>query len=492
MTAPTIVEINIDDLVGPTHHYSGMGVGNIASIQHRHDASSPKQAALEGLRKAWLLAQTGVPQFLLPPPMRPRLDVLADYGFRGSLGQQLSSAWAEDRQLLSAVSSSSFMWAANAATVTAPSDSHDGKLHVTIANLISSLHRSIEAEERYRQLNSLFGNLGEQVVIHPPLPASVALRDEGAANQMRLSHPGRPAGVNVFVHGDSFADELTATRFLARHTLAASRMISRLHQLDGGNTIYLQQHPEAISAGAFHNDVVATSHQNLLIHHEKAFAEHSAEQVGELAKVCQATLGCPLHRIVVSECELSLDDSVRSYLFNSQIVSPSQASYRSRSTCNQWASETSVASSQKMTGQRIKDQSEEFDYAAAFEGLPRMLMIAPQQCCEVESAKHLIDRWITDPDIPIDEVRYVELRQSMAGGGGPACLRLRVPIWQHQVSQLLPTCRLDKPLYGQVEEVIDRLYPERLEAKDLAQPGLAEQAWQAAAAVARTLGFACE
>ena len=47
-------------------------------------------------------------------------------------------------ELLSACSSASSMWTANMATMTASSDSKDGRCHITPANLVSTLHRSLE------------------------------------------------------------------------------------------------------------------------------------------------------------------------------------------------------------------------------------------------------------------------------------------------------------------------------------------------------------
>ncbi len=439
------VEINIDALVGPTHHFSGMGVGNLASMRHKYSTSSPKRAALEGLKKAKLLADLGIPQFLLPPPRRPRVDLLTAFGFRGSCEQQLQAAKAADWMILSSIYSSSFMWAANSATTTAAADSADQKLHLTPANLISSLHRFIEAGERESQLARMFGTLRNEVSIHPPLPSGVPLRDEGAANHMRLCVADSPLGINVFVHGDAASGPSESTRFLARHTRTASQCLARLHQLDEQRTFHLQQHPDAISAGVFHNDVIATSHEHLLVHHQRAFAPASHDQVLRLDAAFEATLGRPLQRLVVSEADLSLDDAVRSYLFNSQIVSPPKG--------------------------------------------PRMMLISPRQCQEIEAARTLIEGWIADPDNPIEAVEYIELRESMAGGGGPACLRLRVVLAEDQVAGFAPACRLDDSLYDRLLAAIESHYPERLQIDDLANIDLVQRSWQAADAVSNLLAL---
>ena len=46
-----VVEINCDGLAGPTHHYGGLAFGNIASEDHKGQVSSPREAALQGLKK---------------------------------------------------------------------------------------------------------------------------------------------------------------------------------------------------------------------------------------------------------------------------------------------------------------------------------------------------------------------------------------------------------------------------------------------------------
>ncbi|MEO8269543.1 MAG: N-succinylarginine dihydrolase, partial [Aureliella sp.] len=178
-------EINIDALVGPTHHFGGLGVGNVASQQHAYRTSRPRDAALEGLRKAALIASLGVPQYVFLPPPRPRLTWLQELGLGVDSSEQLSAALELAPQAFSAASSSAFMWAANMATVSAACDCRDSRLHITPANLISSWHRAAEATERGSDLDRLLGSL-DNCTIHSPLSPIVPLRDEGAANHMRL------------------------------------------------------------------------------------------------------------------------------------------------------------------------------------------------------------------------------------------------------------------------------------------------------------------
>ena len=44
-------EVNFDGLVGPTHNYAGLSLGNRASMGNAGATSSPRRAALQGLAK---------------------------------------------------------------------------------------------------------------------------------------------------------------------------------------------------------------------------------------------------------------------------------------------------------------------------------------------------------------------------------------------------------------------------------------------------------
>ncbi len=420
-------EINIDALVGPTHHFGGLGVGNLASQQHAYRASRPREAALQGLRKASLIASLGVPQYLLLPPTRPRLTWLQELGLGVDSSTQLSAALHAAPRAFSAAFSSAFMWAANMATVSAACDCRSRRLHITPANLISSWHRAGEAAERASDLSRLLGAL-DDCTVHLPLPSILPLRDEGAANHMRLCDATGEVGFNVFVYGDDAKLDSSDWQFLPRQTLAACQAIARRHQLDPQHTFFLQQHPGAISAGVFHNDVICTTHGSLLIHHELAFLD--AEQaLQRLAECFRQATGTPLLRIQIGSSDLPLDEAVRSYFFNSQIISP---------RCVRTSSPS-----------------------------PRMVLISPQQCHEIASTRRLIDRLVASPENPLEAVHYVSLEQSMANGGGPACLRLRVPLREAEIGRLPGRLRLDLQLEERLTAAIERWYPETLELADL-------------------------
>ena len=313
------------------------------------------------------------------------------------------------------------MWAANSCTITPSVDSRDQQIHATPANLISSWHRFSEAKERAEDLNFLFASV-DDFVCHEPLLPIVPLRDEGAANHMRLCNQAGDLGINIFVHGAEDGQQSLAT-FFPRHTLAASKAIASRHQLDPKDVFFLHQHPDAISAGAFHNDVIATSHKRLLLHHEFAFQDEQA-QLSQLEQRFEAKAGEQLVRREISDAELPLSDAIRSYFFNSQILSPS-------------------------------------DVDGA------MVLVCPRQCEQIPSAKRLIENLLRDNEVPVVEVKFVDLAESMANGGGPACLRLRVSLTVKQLDAMAGCLRLNNGLAQQLQEFIDERYPESFETAQM-------------------------
>lgn len=220
-----LVELQVDRLVGPTHHFGGLGVGNIASHHSAGSISNPAAAAIQGLDKMRLVAQLGVPQFWLPPQPRPDIHFLRNLGFRGSDRDVLKRALEEDPVLLSAASSCSAMWTANAATVTPGIDSGHDRTRITIANLDASLHRATEPVATESEIQKLFARVCE---IHRPVAGGAAMRDEGAANHMRLAVGVNQPGINLFVYGDR---DPSPNLHWPRQTRAASEAIARRHQL---------------------------------------------------------------------------------------------------------------------------------------------------------------------------------------------------------------------------------------------------------------------
>ena len=421
-----LIEMQVDRIVGPTHHFGGLGVGNVASARHAGEVSNPAAAALEGLDKMRLVASLGAEQWILPPQERPDYELLDSLGFAGRDTGSLVDALDQAPRILSAAMSCSAMWTANAATVCPAIDSLPGRLSITIANLNASLHRVIEAQATEADLRSLFGTVA---TVRTAVAGGSAMRDEGAANQMRLGGPDNQSGIHVFVYGDG---QPHPHKHWPRQTLAASQAVVRNLRLDPSRVFFLKQHPRAIDAGAFHNDVVAASHHNLLLFHESAYQDSG--QLDRIAEAYREAFDRELVRVQVSENQLPLANAITTYLFNSQIVSPADPS-------------------------------------------AGPVLICPAQVQTDLRAGRLVASWRDERRL-FSEVHFVELGQSMSGGGGPACLRLRIPVTKDQLDRLPKRARWSAALDGQLREVIETHYPSRLTLADLASDDVVRKAQQ--------------
>lgn len=442
MTA-SAVEVNFDGLVGPTHNYAGLSYGNAASMAHGGRRSNPRQAALEGLAKMKFLADLGVPQAVLPPQERPHVATLRRLGFTGSDADILAKARREDPVLLAAVCSSSSMWAANAATVSPASDTADGRTHFTPANLVSLFHRSLEPTTTSAVLRTIFDN-ESLFAHHPPLPATMHFSDEGAANHTRLCARHGERGMELFTFGRIASDPSSTTpkRFPARQTREASQAIARLHGLDPARTVYVQQNPIAIDAGAFHNDVVAVGNESVLFCHELAFAERE-RALDEIRRTFALACGRELNVIEVPDGAVPLADAVSSYLFNSQLVTLSDGT---------------------------------------------TALIAPIESAENPRTRALLDGLVSSHS-PICALHYVDVRQSMHNGGGPACLRLRVVLTNEQMSAIRANVFLTDALHAELKQWIERHYCDELRADDLANPALLHESRAALDELTTVLGL---
>jgi succinylarginine dihydrolase len=320
--------------------------------------------------------------------------------------------------------SASAMWAANAATVSPAPDTADGKCHLTVANLRTMPHRSHEWPATLAQLRLAFAN--SAFAVHPPIPP--AFGDEGAANHMRLATGYGDPGVEIFVYG------VSGGAFPARQSLEASKALARLHRLDPARTLFVEQSEEAIGAGAFHNDVVAVANQRVLFAHEKAFANRE-----QLLADCER-LFLELQLVEVSESDVPLADAVSSYLFNAQLVSPP-------------GGETTL--------------------------------VVPEESRETPSVWSWLQRHVAGNG-PIRKVEVVDVRQTMANGGGPACLRLRVVADPATVD---PRFLVDEAKLDRIAAVVERTWPEEIHSAELQDAKLVAAAEKARAALLDELGL---
>ncbi|WP_380180556.1 N-succinylarginine dihydrolase [Kalamiella sp. sgz302252] len=425
-------EANFDGLVGPTHHYAGLSVGNEASQHNRDGLSNPRKAALQGLAKMKALADRGFVQGILPPQPRPNVDALRMLGFTGNDTQVLARAAATSPHLLSALSSASSMWTANAATVSPSADSADGKVHFTVANLNNKLHRSLEAPVTSAILRATFNN-DAHFCHHAALPQQSDFGDEGAANHNRFCGNYDRQGIQLFVYGrKAFGGGIAPQRYPARQTLEASEAVARLHQLNPDYTLFAQQNPVAIDSGVFHNDVIAVSNRHVLFHHQHAFVDQ--ENLLNQLREKSAALGLPFENVAVPQEQVSLEDAVASYLFNSQLLS-------------------------KPDG--------------------KMVIVVPEECRQRENVWRYLNDLTSQPDSPIDEIQLFDLRESMRNGGGPACLRLRVVLNEAERAAVNSGSLMNEERYQQLTRWVEKHYRDRLHSSDLVDPQLLREVRQA-------------
>ncbi len=415
-------EINFDGLVGPTHNFAGLSHGNIASANSATDASNPREATLQGLKKMLALSKMGMVQGVLPPQERPHIPTLKSLGFSGSDADILNTVQKTAPHLLASVSSASCMWVANAATISPAPDTLDGKTHFTPANLSSMFHRSIEHPTTGRILKRIFEN-EEFFAHHDALPPVSHFGDEGAANHTRLCSSHGDAGVELFVYGAAAFDKNTSRpgEFPARQTLEASQAIARLHGLTEDKCIFAQQNPDVIDAGVFHNDVIAVGNENCFFYHQDAFVDAPALRQEIEAKLPASNIKF----IEVLRDEVSVSDAISTYLFNTQLVGNGE------------------------------------------EGA--MQLIAPLECRENTRVHSYLEKLLTQ-DTPIRSITYMDVRQSMKNGGGPACLRLRVALSKSARDSIKPRVFMDDGLFADLSNWVLRHYRDKLLPEDLADP----------------------
>ncbi len=405
-------EINFDGIPGPTHFYGGLSSGNIASQSNHGQSSFPKLAALQGLKKMEFFLKRGQKQSFIPPLFRPCVWKLSEWFPNLETEKALDFCKETNPKLLEAIFSSSSMWTANAATVTSSIDSQDHKVHFSVANLSNKLHRSIEAPETYSVLKQIFfdQNLFE---VHPPLFDGESLGDEGAANHCRFTPSHDQKGLHLFVYGRQLGSSRSGpVSYPARQTKEASQIVAHRHGIASQQQFFVQQNSKVIDQGVFHNDVISVGHLNFFFVHESAF-EDTQKVVSLLQeKYTKLHPGKTIRAQVVTNEEVSVLESIESYLFNSQII--------------------------------------EID--------KKLILIAPLECQENENIAKYLAR--LRKENVFHEVVFLDVRQSMKNGGGPACLRLRVPLLDEEWDSLPEFFKLDLNKIGRLKDWIENFYPE--------------------------------
>lgn len=412
----TYKEYNFDGLIGPTHNYAGLSFGNLASATNKGAASNPREAALQGLAKMRGNLELGLGQGFLPPQDRPALKTLRALGFSGGDREVIEKAAMVEPQLLANCYAASSMWTANAGTVAPSPDTGDGKAHFTTANLAANFHRAIEADTTARALAHIFSD-ERFFAHHPALPGGVHFGDEGAANHGRLAESHGASGAHLFVYGED------GDRFPARQTLRASEAVARNHRLDPAKTVFVKQAKAALDAGAFHNDVVGVANGTVLFLHEQSFEDRDSAYAAIRAVA-------PFVEIIEAPAsKVSLEDAVKSYLFNSQLVT-----------------------------------------------LPdgEMALILPTESEENPRVKAFLEETVAQNN-PINRLVFKNVRESMRNGGGPACLRLRVVLSEEEAAAADPHFMLDDAKITALEGWVKDHYRDRLVPDDLRDPAFMEE-----------------
>lgn len=426
--------VAFDGLVGPTHNHAGLSPGNLASMQRQGATSSPRRAALEGLAKMRLVLELGGRQAVLPPHERPHTEALRALGFSGPTEEAVvEAASRESPALVTLVSSASAMWAANAATVVPSRDVPDGRVQLVPANLAFLAHRALETDGTRRALEVVFPSR-ERFAVRSPVPS--AFGDEGAANHARLAAGAN--AVHLFGWGRSSTRALEASpeRFVARQSLEASQAVARKAGLSPASVCFAQQHPLGIDAGAFHSDVLVMSEGAFLCAHELAFARFD-----EVRAAVVGALGDEARVRLVTEAELSVAEAIESYVFNGELV-PTPSG---------------------------------------------LVLLAPSEVERHPRASALIDALLDEGHLAA--ARFVSLGESMRGGGGPACLRLRVPLTAEERASVLGGVMLDEPKLQALEALVARRWPERLALHELGDPVLVREALTALDELTELLGL---
>ena len=189
------------------------------------------------------------------------------------------------------------------------------------------------------------------------------------------------------------------------------------------------------------DDVIATGNEGIFLVHERAFKERKRAVV-KIQKAFKSLTRQELLTIEVPQARLSVEEAVRSYLFNSQIVT-------------------------------LPDGT--------------MALVAPVESGEGRP-REIIDG-ILKGDNPIQSVYFSDLRQSMANGGGPACLRLRVVLTGDELSQVHPGYVLDDKKFVLLEEWVKAHYRETLAVEELCRIELLEESREALDELTRILGL---
>ena len=370
-----------------------------------------------------LIMDQGIPQGFFLPHERPHLKTLRALGFSGTDEDIINRATKQNPLLLKNVYSASSMWAANAATFSPSIDSYDQNIHITPANLNTMFHRSIEHEFTKTQLELMFGGVA---IVHDPIENISGYGDEGAANHLRVSEQHLKSGFQIFVYGSSAFE--VHQGMITRQAEEISKAVSIMHQLDPDRVLFLKQNEQAINAGSFHNDIVSLANEEVFIFHQEAFADR-VELERILHHLKDHVKG--FHPIEILSEDISLDDLVSSYLLNSQLIT-------------------------------VKNNE--------------MMMLLPE---EVQNHSNCM-RWLEEikSSSPIKHIEFVDIRQSMMNGGGPACLRFKITVNNDEFNQINEKFLLTPKKLMDLRALVTKHYRDKLNPADLLDNNLVQESYR--------------
>ena len=332
--------------------------------------------------------------------------------------ESIQSIYDKGPKYLSTISSSSFMWMANSATVSPSVDHKDNKLHITPSNLALTPHRSLEINQTQFLFSELFNNT-DQFRVH--LPSPNYFRDEGAANHIRFAPSLESKGLHLMVYScesEQIEKDVTDS-FPGRQTKEASKFIIQQQGVSDSQVVFAKQNSDSVQQGIFHNDVISSGHLDLFITHELAF-EDTNLVINDLQSKYYALHKENLNVVVIKESMLSIKECVLTYFFNMQIISPNSND---------------------------------------------MELILPMECLGNQRIQTVLT-YIQEKEERIKDIHYVQLNESMKNGGGPACLRLRLQLTMPQWTVIPSKFKFNDKLYKDLIEIIQTNYPESFEIEN--------------------------
>jgi succinylarginine dihydrolase len=181
---------------------------------------------------------------------------------------------------------------------------------------------------------------------------------------------------------------------------------------------------------------MAVGNGSFLMLHELAFVDHPG-----LLRTLREKLGEGFTSIVAGRDELPIQDAVKAYPFNSQVLT-------------------------------LPDGT--------------MAIIAPIESRETPSARRFLERVVAEAN-PVKAVHYLDVRQSMNNGGGPACLRQRIWLNDKERAAVKANVFYTPQLHEQLAAWVTKHYRETLHPKDIQDPLLARETMTALDELTRIL-----